>query len=66
MTRTTLLDCSFFLCGFVCKLQSLSTSILLNLIGSVELLLYWLIRINYALYEELEGEDLERTREVYR
>jgi crooked neck len=66
MTRTTLLDCSFFLCGFVCKLQSLSTSILLNLIWVCWILLYWRIRINYALYEELEAEDLERTREVYR
>jgi len=25
-----------------------------------------LYRINYALYEELEAEDPERTREVYR
>jgi hypothetical protein len=23
-------------------------------------------RINYALYEELDAEDIERTREVYR
>jgi hypothetical protein len=26
----------------------------------------WHIRINYALYEELEAEEPERTREVYR
>lgn len=25
-----------------------------------------LFRINYALYEELDAEDMERTRDVYR
>ncbi len=48
----------FFFSLWICVQASIS--------GSVELLLYWRIRINYALYEELEAEDLERTREVYR